>query len=122
MNMIMQKNAININCCCVEENVEIKSASPSTAIRKMEAHAKSRVILPTNGILKTSLPIISPKERSISPMRRNGTILAMISWYFLTGVTFNCSIVPISFSLTILSPARRNPTTVTRSVNTPGSI
>ena len=38
----MQKNAINIYCCCVPENVEINRASPSTAIRKMDAHAKSK--------------------------------------------------------------------------------
>jgi len=72
MNIIIQKNAINIYCCCDPENVEINRASPRTAIRKIEAHTKRRIILPTNGILNTSLPIISPIERSIRPIRRNG--------------------------------------------------
>ncbi len=42
MKIIMQKNATNINCCCVDEKVEIKSASPRTAIRNIAAPEKEQ--------------------------------------------------------------------------------
>ena len=63
MKIIMQKNATNIYCCCVPEKVETKSARPRTAIRKMNELRKSKAMLPTKGILKTSLPIIRPKRK-----------------------------------------------------------
>ena len=46
INIIMQKNAMNIYCCCVDEKVEIKRASPSTAIRKRVAPKNIRRTTP----------------------------------------------------------------------------
>lgn len=79
MNTIMKKNALNTNCCWVPENVDIKRESPSTESRKINALSKSSGILPKKGILKTSFPIIRPMLRSISPIIRKGTILAIIN-------------------------------------------
>jgi hypothetical protein len=76
--IIMQKNATNIYCCCVAEKVEINRASPRTAIRNMVLPRNMRRILPSNGILNAIFPRMSPIARSVSPMRRNGVIFAII--------------------------------------------
>jgi hypothetical protein len=76
--MIIQKNATNMYCCCVPEKVEIKSATPRTAIRKTELLRNMSKKLPSKGMLNASFPITSPSARSVNPIRRKGAIFAIM--------------------------------------------
>ena len=74
--MIMKKNPVNMNCCCVLEKVDTNRARPRIATMKMAEQRKRRAMLPSNGMLKVGFPMISPKARSVSPIIKKGTILA----------------------------------------------
>jgi hypothetical protein len=76
--MIMKKKAMNMNCCWVPDNVEMKSARPRIAVRNIVALRKRSPMLPSKGTSNSNLPSSIPTARSMSPIMRNGTILAIM--------------------------------------------
>jgi len=60
--------------------------------------------------------------KRINPTTKKGMSLPNINCHFLIGVTFICSIVPISFSLTTLRAERKPPIMVSNIAKMPGTI
>ncbi len=90
INMIRKKKPANINCCWVRVMVDMNNASPSAPIRKKNELKNNSNGLPSNGMLKASIPLDMPNARSTSPTHRYGIILAAMNCFFFTCVTLIC--------------------------------
>jgi hypothetical protein len=79
MGSMKKKIAVIIACCCVREIVEIKSPNPSVVMRKMRLRNRSRSTPPFTGRLKTSDAKNTTRTTSITPIRKKGASLPIIS-------------------------------------------
>mgnify|MGYP003350027060 CR=1 FL=1 len=76
--------------------------------------------LPRNGTWKTTSAVVVASPMSRKPINANGIVFPSISSIGRIGVTINCSIVPISFSLTIAMQVSKSDIIVTMVAITPG--
>ena len=118
----IKKKDINITCCCVDEMVETNNPIPKTTNKYTTEKPNSKGKLPTIGISNRILPRNNPNASSNKAMIRKGINFPMMNSNFRIGVTFNCSMVPISFSRTMFMAAKNMLTTVTKITRIPGTI
>ena len=100
--------------------VDMKRPTPRVESRNRKAQQNNHIVLPLMGIRNIIKAAITTIATSKIPAIANGRSFPSISSTGFMGVTINCSIVPISFSRTMLIAVS---ITVTRAIiftTTPG--
>ncbi len=118
---VEKKKLAIIACCCVREIVERKRPAPNVVIRNNTAQNSSSRKLPCSGMWNTRNASTVTSTTSSRPTTANGSVFPSISSMGRTGVTINCSIVPISFSRTMPSAVNINVTVMMMLAITPGT-
>ena len=119
---ITKKTMVKRDCCWVRETVDMKSPMPKVVKRKRPVANNNKGKLPLNGIPNQKMLAPTTRKTSKYPTMTKGIVFPSINSTGRMGVTINCSIVPISFSLTIAREVRRIVVIIRITATTPGRL
>src|SRR6516162_8606831 len=101
----LTKNVSSCACCCDLETVASVTPIPIPASAAQTPATTNNQSAPLNGRPKTSMATPSEMNRTTIISTKTGVVLASNISPVCAGVMSNCSMVPVSFSLTASAEA-----------------